>query len=254
MESYTGFASLYDLFMDNIPYEEWSLYLINLLKEHGIREGIIAELGCGTGNITQLLAKAGYDMIGIDNSDEMLNIAQNKKYESKLDILYLNQDMRSFELYGTAAAVISICDSINYIIEYKDLIKVFKLVNNYLDPKGLFIFDLNTKYKYAQMGDSTIAENRENGSFIWENTFYADTNINQYDLTVFARLDDSIENDNLFVKFEETHIQRAYSLQEIKNAIESAGMIFVTAYDAFTHNPVNEHSERIYIIAQENGK
>ncbi|MDE6698821.1 MAG: class I SAM-dependent methyltransferase, partial [Lachnospiraceae bacterium] len=180
MESYTGFASLYDLFMDNIPYKEWSLYLIDLLKEHNITDGIILDLGCGTGNITQLLAKSGYDMIGIDNSDEMLNIALDKKYENELDILYLNQDMRSFELYGTVAAIVSICDSMNYITEYEDLIKVFKLANNYLDPKGLFIFDLNTIYKYRQMGDCTIAESREEGSFIWENTFYNDTNINQY--------------------------------------------------------------------------
>lgn len=252
MESYTGFASLYDLFMDNIPYKEWSIYLMDLLKEHNITDGIILDLGCGTGNITQFLAESGYDMIGIDNSDEMLNIALDKKYENELDILYLNQDMRSFELYGTVAAIVSICDSMNYITEYEDLIKVFKLANNYLDPKGLFIFDLNTIYKYRQMGDCTIAENRENGSFIWENTFYNDTNINQYDLTIFARLEE--DKDNLFEKFEETHIQRAYSLDEIKNAIESAGMTFVTAYDAFTHNPANENSERIYIIAQENGK
>ncbi|MBQ1193891.1 MAG: class I SAM-dependent methyltransferase [Lachnospiraceae bacterium] len=253
MDSYTGFAPLYDLFMDNIPYEEWSSYLIDLLKENNIDEGIVLELGCGTGNITGYLSKAGYDMIGIDNSDEMLGIALEKKYDEELDILYLNQDMRDFELYGTVAAVVSICDSLNYITEYNDLVKVFKLVNNYLDPKGLFIFDLNTIYKYAEMGDCVIAENRTEGSFIWENSYFEDKHINQYDLTIFSKIEDNA-NDNLYEKFEETHVQRAYSLDEIKSALADSGLSFITAYDAFTHNPINEKSERIYVIAMENGK
>ena len=147
MESYTGFAEFYDLFMDNIPYEEWSKYLISLLKENNINDGIVLDIGCGTGNITEFLAKAGYDMIGIDNSEDMLMEAMNKRYDTGLDILYLCQDMRDFELYGTVAAAVSICDSMNYILEYDDLVNVFKLVNNYLDPNGLFIFDLNTIHK-----------------------------------------------------------------------------------------------------------
>lgn len=253
MESYTGFASVYDLFMDNIPYDRWSSYVIDLLKEYNINDGIVLDLGCGTGNITEPLARSGYDMIGIDNSDEMLNIALDKKYENNLDILYLNQDMRFFELYGTVRAVISICDSMNYITEPDDLIKVFKLVNNYLDPGGIFIFDLNTAYKYSQIGDCTITENRNESSFIWENTFFADTNINQYDLTVFSKYNNNY-SDSLYEKFEETHIQRAYSLDEIKAALNAGGLSYIASYDAFTHNPITDTSERIYIIAKEHGK
>ena len=190
MDSYTGFAEFYDLFMDNIPYEEWSNYLISLLKEYNVNDGIVLDMGCGTGNITEFLARAGYDMIGIDNSEDMLMEAMNKRYDSGLDILYLCQDMRDFELYGTVAAAVSICDSMNYIIDYKDLVKVFSLVNNYLDPNGLFIFDLNTIHKYKTMGDCTIAENRETGSFIWENSYFPDKKLNQYDLTIFAKDED----------------------------------------------------------------
>ena len=161
--------------MDNVPYEEWSSYLHGLLLEHGIEEGIVLDLGCGTGAMTERLAAFGYDMIGVDNSEDMLELAMEKRVQSGQDILYLLQDMREFELYGTVKAVVSICDSINYILEEDDLREVFSLVNNYLDPKGMFIFDLNTKYKYEQMGETTIAENREEGSFIWEN--YFDENI-----------------------------------------------------------------------------
>ena len=105
------------------------------------------------------------------------------------NILYLNQDMREFELYGTVRAVVSICDSMNYITDDEDLLTVFKLVNNYLDIGGMFIFDLNTIYKYEQIGESVIAENREEGSFIWENTYYEEEQINEYDLTFSFRLD-----------------------------------------------------------------
>ena len=100
MEAYTGFAGVYDEFMDNVPYEEWSAYLIGLLKGRGIEDGLVLDLGCGTGNMTELLAKAGYDMIGVDNSEEMLEIAMHKKEQSVLPILYLLQDMQEFELCG----------------------------------------------------------------------------------------------------------------------------------------------------------
>ena len=117
MSSYESFARVYDLFMDNIPYEEWCEYLAGLLEDQGIREGLVLELGCGTGNMTRLLAEKGYDMIGVDNSVDMLEIAMEKKEEEEQDILYLLQDMREFELYGTVRAAVSVCDSMNYIIE-----------------------------------------------------------------------------------------------------------------------------------------
>ena len=132
MEAYTSFARVYDTFMDNIPYEEWCEYLTGLMREYGVRDGLVLDLGCGTGNMTELLAKAGYDMIGADNAEEMLEIAMEKRDKSGHDILYLLQDMREFELYGTVRAVISVCDSVNYITEPEELQEVFRLVNNYL--------------------------------------------------------------------------------------------------------------------------
>ena len=249
MNSYTGFAEFYDLFMDNIPYKEWCDYLISLLKEYNIHNGLVLDMGCGTGNITELLASSGYDMIGIDNSEDMLTAAMDKRYDSGLDILYLLQDMREFELYGTVAAAVSICDSMNYILEYDELVTVFKLVNNYLDPEGIFIFDLNTIFKYENMGDTVIAENREEGSFIWENSYFKDKRLNQYDLTIFAK-----DEDERYTKFEETHIQRGYTLDEIKSALSDAGLDFVTSYSAFTREPVKGNEDRIYIIAKEHGK
>lgn len=251
MEAYTGFAGVYDLFMDDIPYEEWCRYLVGLLRDHGVTDGLVAELGCGTGKMTRLLAGAGYDMIGIDRSDEMLGMAMEQRTPTgAADILYLQQDMREFELYGTVRAIASICDSMNYLLEYEDLVRVLRLANNYLDPGGVMIFDLNTVYKYSQLlGERTIAENCEEGSFIWENDYDEDTRINEYDLTLYIR-----GTDGRFDRCEETHYQRAYTTDEVWRAIGEAGMEFVAAYDAFTKEPVREDSERIYVIAREKGK
>lgn len=250
MEAYTGFAQVYDKFMDNIDYEEWCRYLIELLKEYGVdnkedSNRIILDLGCGTGNVTNLLSKAGFDMIGVDNSQEMLNIAMEKRGDDE-SILYLLQDMREFELYGTVAAVVSICDSINYITEYEDLLDVFKLVNNYLDPGGVFIFDLKMKHNFAEIGDSVIAEDREDCSFIWDNYFDEEENINEYQLSLFVKGD-----DGRYDKFTEWHYQRAYTLEEIKQALNEAGLEFVTAYNAFTKEPADESDDRIYVVAKE---
>lgn len=250
MDAYTSFARVYDTFMDNIPYEEWADYLTGLLREYGVEHGLVLDLGCGTGNMTELLAAKGYDMIGADNSEEMLEIAMEKRMETGSEILYLLQDMREFELYGTVRAVVSVCDSVNYITEEEELLEVFRLVNNYLDPGGVFIFDFNTRYKYQEvLGDRTIAENREDCSFIWDNYYYEEDKINEYELSLFIRKD-----GELFRKYVETHYQRAYTLEEIIALVKKSGMEFVTAYDAFTREAPQKESERIYIVAQENGK
>ena len=254
MEAYSEFAQVYDLFMDNIPYDQWCEYLVTLLKKYGVDDGLILELGCGTGNISEALRKKGYDMIGIDNSAEMLSVAIEKSMEvedeSLPQSLYLCQDMREFELYGTVRAIVSICDSMNYITEPDDLYEVFRLANNYLDPEGVFIFDMNTRYKYENMlGEHTIAETREDHCFIWDNFYDKDSRLNEYVLNLFIQGD-----DGRYDRHEEIHYQRAYDLEEVRQLIEEAGLKWEGAYDAFTMDPVREDSERIYIIAREQGK
>ena len=283
MGAYESFARVYDLFMDNVPYEEWSSYLTGLLREYGICGGTVAELGCGTGKMTRLLAAAGYDMIGVDNSEEMLEIAREAEYEADAwdetdawdesdesdepmdekkpcgpeepdesdepadrGILYLLEDMRELELYGSVRAVVSVCDSMNYILEEADLREVFSRVHEYLEEDGVFIFDLNTVYKYRDLlGETTIAENREEGSFIWENYFDEESAVNEYDLTLYIR-----EDGETYRRFEEVHYQRAYDLKTIGRLLADAGMELLAAYDAFTKEPVRDDSERIYVVAR----
>ena len=236
MEQYTNFAKVYDLFMDNVPYDKWVEQIKDILYKENIKDGLICDLGCGTGAITERLANLGYDMIGIDNSYDMLDVAMEKKYASGHDILYLCQDMREFELYGTVRAIISRCDSLNYIRELSELKEVFAWVNNYLDPQNI-------------LGENTFAEVREQASFIWENTYDIDKRINEYDLNLFIKL----EGDN-YKKFEERHVQKAYTFDEILSAIDSSNMVLEKYLDADTYGDVSEKTERILFVAREKGK
>lgn len=251
MDAYSGFAAIYDMCMDNIPYDSWSEYLCSLLQSYGIHDGIVAELGCGTGEMTIRLRKSGYDMIGIDSSPDMLEIARDKGYEllEEPDILYLLQDIRELELFGTVKAFVSVCDTMNYLLTESDVLKTLRLVNNYLERDGVFIFDLKTAYYFEHvLGDETRVEHWEDGTIVWENAYDALTSINQYDLTIYARAG---EKSDLYEQMTETHMQRAYSISQIKELIAEAGMECMAVYDAFTMQPATERSERIYIIAKE---
>lgn len=249
MDSYSELANCYDIFMDNIPYDEWLTYILEKFEKYNVPKELVLDLGCGTGTLTEMLADCGYDMIGVDSSEEMLQQAIEKRDESGHEILYLLQDMREFELYGTVRAIVSICDSINYLLEDEDVLETFKLVNNYLDPDGIFIFDFNTVYKYKEIiGDTTIAENRENYSFIWDNYFHEDEHINEYELTIFSK------EGELYKKTNETHYQRGYTVDEMVEFIKAAGMEVLEVTDAETNETVTETSERVHIIAKEKGK
>ncbi len=247
MDAYTSFAAVYDEFMDNVPYQEWGDFIQEKLKEQHITEGILLDLGCGTGSMTEVLSDKGFDMIGVDGSEDMLQIAMDKRGER--DILYLLQDMREFELYGTVRAVVSVCDCVNYILEPEDLLRVFRLVNNYLDPGGIFFFDFNTDHKYRLMGDQTFAESREDASFIWENYYDEESRINEYGLTIFVQKD-----GDQYERFAEEHYQKGYTLTEIRQLLDEAGLEFITAYDEYTESyPLNQ-SQRICVVAREHTK
>lgn len=259
MEMYRDFADVYDIFMDDTPYGAWGERLDLLIKKYGVSKperdaedvleserNLVVDLGCGTGTLTELMYAKGYDLIGVDASESMLNIAQQKKEKSGSEILYLLQDMRELELYSTVGTVFSVCDSLNYILEEEELRGVFSLVRNYLFPGGIFIFDFNTDYKYRQViGDTTIAENREDCSFIWENFYDPEEEINEYDLTLFVR-----EEDGRFRRFTETHLQRGYTAEVIVRLLEQAGLELLEMTDADTGGAVRAESERVLVAAK----
>ena len=239
MDAYTSFAQVYDLFMDNVPYEQWSAFLCRILKKYGIEDGPVLDLGCGTGKLTRLMAKAGYDMTGVDGSAEMLQIALSQTGEE--EILYLLQEMQELDLDGCVRAVYSACDCINYVLDEEELQEAFARVYEHLETGGVFLFDMNTDYKYTQLLERhTFAESREDGSFIWENYYDRRGAVSTSMILRFLyrnRMD-------MYRRFSETHYQRDYDLQQIKIMLEKAGFVCEAIYDDYSEETVHAESER----------
>jgi len=253
IDAYTAFAEVYDQMMDQIPYQDWCTFVTGLLRSFGINGGLLLELGCGTGTLTEMFSAEGYDMIGVDHSEAMLAEALRKRDASGRNILYLEQDMRAFELYGTVAAAVSLCDSMNYLTEYSDLVQVLRLVNNYLDPGGIFIFDCKTAHYFRKTADQVYAdadgECREGTfSYIWEEEFDERRQENNTWLTLYLP-----EKSGLYRRYDEEHIQKVWEIPVIRKAAEEAGMTFVEAMDR-SRGEVTDGTDRIYVILREKGK
>ena len=256
--AYNEFAYFYDEFNGEADYDALYAHIHKELTAHGIADGILADLGCGTGELTLMLTQAGYDMIGIDNSYEMLEVANEKKLDTGHEsILYLMQDMREFELFGTVNAIVCVCDSINYLTELSDITHVFRLANNYLESKGIFICDFKTRHYFKDVvADSTIAEDRDDVSFIWDNYYDTETDINELALSLFLPEypESGIEPDDecpLYRKYQEFHYQRGLTLDDMRTCVADSGMELVAMYDAFTWLPATDSSERVYVVARE---
>lgn len=244
MEAYQGFAKVYDQFMDQTPYDIWMNNLQMLFHKYAIPEqGEILELGCGTGKMTRRLASLGYVMTAMDNAQEMLEIAAETPQDN---VVYVLQDMTSLQMTGKVDAVISICDCMNYVTKSKDLLATFERVRECLKKDGLFVFDMNSLYKYETLlGDNTFAEDREEASFIWENFYDSKTRINEYDLTLF------VENEaGTYNKYEEVHMQRAYVQDEVEELLHTAGFTNIEVLDVDTMNTPRQESERLYYVAR----
>lgn len=263
MEAYSAFAKVYDNLMNNVPYEEWVTFIDTVIKEKGIsvpkrdakdllesERNLVLDMGCGTGVVTRMLYDKGYDVFGIDISVEMLDEARNRN--DGRDILYLCQDMCELDLYSTIGTVVSTCDSINYLIEDEEIESCFQKVEKFLYPGGLFIFDFNTLHKYRDViGDTTIAEAQEDVSFIWDNYFEEDTNINEIDLNIFIK----DEHSDLYSRSSETHFQRGYTANEMKLFLKKAKLELVAMVDEnriskSIESDYDETSERIICIAR----
>ncbi len=237
--SYTEFATLYDrLIKGDIDYKKIASFIKGELKIK--TDNIILDLACGTGNLTEELKNLGYDMIGIDLSVDMLNIAKEKNP----DILYLCQDMREFELYGTVDCICCMTDSLNYITDTNDLAEIFRLVKNYLNPGGSFIFDLNTFYKLkAVLGGNTFTYDDGDVFYVWENDFDEEENICDFYLSFFVK-----QENGTYRRFDEEHCEKAYHISQITDLLTSAGFENINCYSDYNKSPISETSERVVFV------
>lgn len=248
MEAYSEFANVYDIFMEDIPYSEWFAFIKEQIKSLGKEAQSVCELGCGTGQMTMLFAKEGCQVIGIDYSPEMLMVAQDHAFTQEEDILYLMQDMSEFEIGQEVDLVYSCCDSINYLLEDEQVMSTFRGVTKALKSEGLFIFDLNTEFKYKEtLGNKTFADQTEKAAYIWENFYDEEEKINEYQVQFFIE-----GEDGRYDRTEECHYQRAYSIEQIEEWLQQSGLKLIAHYDNYSQKPVSATTERVTYIAQKN--
>ena len=244
MASYSSFAYIYDSLTLDVEYEKRADYLEELFKKHLNRKPkLICELGCGTGTMCNILSDRGYDMIGIDMSESMLDVAMQKS--AGKNILYLNQDMREFELYGTVDVIICLLDSFNYITDIKDLEHIFALCKNYLNPDGLLIFDINTKYKFENvLSDNTYTYDTDEIFYVWENSYDNETKQCEFFLTFF------VENDGKYERIDEYHVEQCYEDNEIEKALKKAGFNDVKRYGDMSFEMPKNDEERVFYLVK----
>ena len=245
MNPYQAFAQVYDQFMSDMPTEVWIAFIERLWARYSLKPDLILDIGCGTGALSLPLAQKGYGIIGIDMSEDMLSFAQQKAQKMGVDALFLQQDMRKFELYGSVDSVICICDVINYLCNTAELKQFFNLVYTYLNPGGLLIFDISTEYKFSQIfADNDFCGIGDNAAYIWENSYDPAKLVNEYRVTFFIKKDDKYE------RFEELHSLKAFSVTEVKSALVKAGFLNINLCDANGFGSLSNNSERIFFSAQ----
>ncbi|MGI6777811.1 MAG: class I SAM-dependent DNA methyltransferase [Acetivibrionales bacterium] len=243
---YEGFAYIYDRLTRDIDYCRWADYIEEIFRINSQHPKLVLDMGCGTGTFCIEMAYRGYDMIGIDSSLDMLNCARQKTEKAGFDILYINQDMTGFELYGTVDAIVCLLDSFNYITRKSDLKKMLKLVRNYLNPDGLFIFDVNSLYKIRDiLGNNVFFSVEDDITYIWDNKYKNDNSICEFDLTFFVK-----DGSNLYRRYDEIHRERAYSVEELTVLIGQSGMQLLNVYDDLSFLPPNDKSERIFFVCR----
>lgn len=245
---YNDFAYIYDRLMKpDINYERICDFIENLFIRYEKNPHLIADLACGTGNITVSMAKRGYEMIGVDISEQMLAVAREKAINEKTDILFLNQDISKLDLYGTCDAFLCMIDGLNYIIEPKRIEYLFKRIKTcFLNPGGVLIFDISTQFKLSEIiGNNTFIHDHDDVFYSWENRYIKKLNLCKMYLNFFCK-----DKNGKYSRFYEEHLQRAHLVSELSSALKKAGFEKIETFDGFSFEMPTEKSERIIFAVQ----
>ncbi len=241
--SYNSFASVYDELTLNVDYKNRAEYVQGILNRHGITDGLLLDLACGTGSMAVEFSKMGYEVIATDASADMLMEAQNKAYDNEQSIMFLCQRMEETDLYGTVGAVVCALDSINHLPDVDTMRKTFDTLKNFVDDKGIMVFDVNTLYKHQKvLGNNTFVYDEKNVFCVWQNHLLQDNK------TVNINLDFFCKNGELYERFNENFNETAFTDDEITNAVEGAGFKVLERFCDMTNNPPDDTTERVYYV------
>ena len=240
-EAYGQFAALYDPLMRDVDYDGWAAYLASFLPARIS----VADCACGTGEITLRLARSGFKMTGVDISASMLEIAAVKARKAGLAIPFIQQDMRGLAMHRPVGAVVCACDGVNYLNSKGAVLHFFQAAYMALEPGGILLFDVSSPYKLEHiLGSNTFAEEEDGCAYIWHNNYDHTSRLLEMELTFFQK-----EEGGLYRRFNENHIQRAHSQDELLANLQNAGFE-ADIYDAFTNNTPGPQSERLQFVAR----
>ena len=246
MLSYSYFADYYDNLTNNVDYKQCAEYLLKLAEKYNHSMGITLDLACGTGSLTVMLKKMGVDIYGIDASPEMLSVAQEKALDNEISgMLFLCQKMQNLDLYGTIDTCICNLDSINHITNIQDVQKAFSKISFFMNPKGLFIFDVNTLYKHQNvLADNTFVYDTEQVYCVWQNTLLKDNRTVDISLDFFENL------DGMYRRYSENFKEKAYTHEEICQMLDVAGFKLLDVFEEMTFNSPKSDSQRNIYVAE----
>jgi len=245
MSIYSAMARYYDILTKDVPYAEFAAFIEKIFRKQSQKPELILDLACGTGSLTRIFAEKGYDMIGADYSYEMLMQAQMKCADLENYPTFIRQSMTDLDLYGTVDAVICCLDSVNYLSNPKDLDKAFSRVSLFLNPDGLFIFDMNTEYKLCSIGGSSFVREEDGIFCVWQAAWNQQSRMAEFVIDLFESRDG--------VHYErsgEEHYERAYSREEIQETLERNGMELLKIYGELKFRSPNDDEQRVFYVAQ----
>ena len=245
--SYGIFSSVYDILTENVEYEKIADKICSLLHKNGVDGGLLLDLGCGTGTLSFLLENKGYDVIGVDASEDMLIVANEKKYEENSNTMFLCQKAEELDLFGTIDCAVSVLDTINHIDTLEKVQKSFEKVSLFMNMGGIFIFDMNTPYKHASiLGNNTFIYDMDEVYCAWQNSFDKENATTNIDLDFFIKNED----DDCYERYSESFCEYAYEPKDILNILEKCGFEILSTFDDYSDNLTNDETERIVVVAK----
>lgn len=244
MAQYDKLAQIYDYLVAGVDYDDWLDYIEKILGRYGYRAKRVVDLACGTGNTVLPFARRGYEVTGVDIAPTMLALARQKAEGEGLKAEFLEQDMRELTLPGPVDLFTCYHDGLNYITDTEDLKKVLEKVYHYLEPKGLFIFDLVVVNKLKAFGGDTTFFDDPDLSLIWDSSYDKEEDIWEVTLTGFVRKGD------LYEKFTEVHREKHHAREDIEPLLGAAGLELLEVFHSFSLEPPNPSTRRAFYVAR----